>query len=499
MDSEADALATLRQYTIAGIEYTGKEIGRGSYAVVLEMKYHGLLCAGKKLGLGLHGQKIVETARRFAGECRMLSQLRHPNIVQFLGVHFESRASRVPVLVMEYLPMTLTQRLEKNGELGALPDEMIYSVLADVALGLNYLHGHIPPIVHRDLSANNVLLSRNLTAKISDLSVAKILHLSPQELSRMTKAPGNICYMPPEALEDNPQYGTSVDAFSYGILLMHVFSGKWPYPTKAVTVDPKNADKIVAVSEAQRRQQYLDEISPDNPLMNLILRCIKNNPTSRPNAAEILRRMNEVQAGFAPVNKEELLHRAKALSVSIKELQKETKSNSVKKAEPENIKSKKKTEHSAQTKSSKDKIPLHSTSAPDKAGNLQEYLTSTQVLHSSLQVDTERALENITQIKDARLSEDGNYARLEQEKERMQEIVIKTEKRQESLESLRESLKEREQRDQARVVKLQEAMNKAQELCENLRQYIKLKDNMLREFQETQLKLHQLVVEAFQP
>ena len=180
------ALAALRESNLESIECTGKVIGRGSYAVVLEMCYYGLRCAGKKFSTDLCGQSVGEqrvgdTIRRFAEESSLLSQLRHPNIVQFLGVYFQ-RGTSIPVLVMEFLPATLAQRIDKNTELGSLPSEVIYSILSDVALGVNYLHGHSPPIVHRDLSANNILLTKDLTAKISDLGVAKILHLNPREL-----------------------------------------------------------------------------------------------------------------------------------------------------------------------------------------------------------------------------------------------------------------------------------------------------------------------------
>ena len=92
-------------------------------------------------------------------------------------------------------------------------------------LGLCYLHGHAPPIIHGDLSSNNVLLTPNMTAKISDLGVARILNLTPLQVSSMTQAPGTPVYMPPEVKVANPKYDTSVDVFSYSIMMIHVFSG----------------------------------------------------------------------------------------------------------------------------------------------------------------------------------------------------------------------------------------------------------------------------------
>ena len=153
--------------------------------------------------------------------------MRHPNVVQFLGVYF-SESERVPMLVMELLPMNLISCILKHG---ILPEEISYSILNDVALGLYYLHNQLPPIVHRDLSANNVLLTYNMDAKISDLGVVRILDLTPLQVSRLTQTQDTPAYnMPPEVMVANPKYDTSVDEFSFGVMMIHIFSGQWPEP-----------------------------------------------------------------------------------------------------------------------------------------------------------------------------------------------------------------------------------------------------------------------------
>ena len=163
-------------YKLTGVCVTDRKLGHGSYATVLELEYMGLKCAGKKIHeLLLEQGDASYTVRRFEEECRLLSQVRHPNIVQFLGVYFQ-QGVRAPILVMEFLPTNLTSCIEQYS---ILPKEISYSILHDVALGLCYLHSQTPPIVHRDLSSNNVLLTPNMTAKISDLGVARILNLTP--------------------------------------------------------------------------------------------------------------------------------------------------------------------------------------------------------------------------------------------------------------------------------------------------------------------------------
>ena len=273
-------------YQLTGVRVTDRELGHGSYATVQELEYMGLKCAGKKIHEVLLRQGDNSYyVRRFKEECRLLSQARHPNIVQFLGVHFQCRA-RVPILVMEYLPTNLTSCIEQYG---ILTKEIGYSILDDVALGVYYLHTQTPPIIHRDLSSNNVLLTANMTAKISDLGVARILNLTPLQVSRMTQTPGTPAYMPPEVMVANPKYDTSVDEFSYGILMIHMFSGRWPEPQ----VGPNRMEegRLIPVTEAERREVFLRAIGNEHPLMDLILRLINNDPQVRPHASEIVERL----------------------------------------------------------------------------------------------------------------------------------------------------------------------------------------------------------------
>ena len=77
---------------------------------------------------------------------------------------------------MEFLPTTLAQCIERYDRLST---DICYAILRDVALGLRFLHEQRPRVVHRDLSANNVLLTGDMAAKISDLGVAKILQINP--------------------------------------------------------------------------------------------------------------------------------------------------------------------------------------------------------------------------------------------------------------------------------------------------------------------------------
>ena len=277
----------MERFQLTGVSETGKELGKGSYAIVVELNFRGLKCAGKKL----HGQLCNVSSqapsdregvlRRFEAECQLLERLRHPNVVQFLGVYVDRT---LPVLVMEFMHRTLSDCIQCHGR---LPDELSYGILADVATGLCFLHSSFPAVVHRDLSANNILLTPDVRAKISDLGVARILDLTPLQMTKLTTCPGTPCYMPPEALAACPVYTTSIDTFSYGVMLVHVFSGQWPIPETATRVSASGPEVVEGLTEVQRRQRYLNMLGKDHALLALIKQCLSNRPSSRPTAEQI--------------------------------------------------------------------------------------------------------------------------------------------------------------------------------------------------------------------
>ena len=198
----AQQRASLQPLLLKDVKETSNELGRGVYGVVTEVIVSGTVCAAKRLHDAIVQVKLTHyytlaellfiqehTLRRFSEEVVLHSQQRHPNIVQLIGVHYP-RGSRLPMLVMEYLPFSLTQCLEREDVEEGLPLQMKYSILFDVAKGLRYLHGKSPPIVHRDLTANNVLLTCFYTAKISDLGVSRLADTFRTH-EPLTTVPGN--------------------------------------------------------------------------------------------------------------------------------------------------------------------------------------------------------------------------------------------------------------------------------------------------------------------
>ena len=281
--------SSLDAYRLCELQVTGTKLGNGSFATVFELNFKGLKCAGKNINLSTDEKDEKDTIERFEKECQLLSRVRHPNIVQFLGVHFQENA-KIPFLVMEFLPMTLTFCIDN---FGILPNYISYSILHDIALGLNYLHSQTEPIVHRDLSSNNVLLTYNLTAKIADLGISKILNLTPLQKTRKTKNCGAPAFMPPEMNVAKPTYAISIDEFSYGIIMIHLLSTQCPEPQLPPTICTEDGE-LIPVTEAKRREMFLEMIGLDHPLMDLIKRCISNSPKKRAHASDIAQQLEEL-------------------------------------------------------------------------------------------------------------------------------------------------------------------------------------------------------------
>ena len=154
---------------------------------------------------------------KYLQECQLMSSLRHPNITLFLGICL------LPgTIVMERLETSLDDLLE---HIPNLPLSLKRSVLEDVASGLLYLHNRPSPVIHRDLTSKNVLLTYSLVAKITDMVNSRIVDLRGGQMARtLSKLPGKFVYMPPEAQDDAHRYGPSLDIFSFGHLALYTLT-----------------------------------------------------------------------------------------------------------------------------------------------------------------------------------------------------------------------------------------------------------------------------------
>ena len=270
-----------------GVSGPKENLGRGCYGNVFIVEHKKTRYAAKEIHSflldGVTEEKKKELKEGFLRECCQSNMIRHPNIVQFMGIYYIKKSPDLPIMVTELLTKNLPTFITTNRCKIAMKRKL--SILFDVSLGLSHLHGTDPSIIHRNLSSNNVLLTDQLVAKISDLGMAKMIKAdSKQTRSRLTAKSSSIDFLPPEVLHildvEVPIYGTPVDVFAFAGIALHLFSEKWPTPCEAKSLDRIKVE-LVALTEVQRRQEYLDKVE-DGKLKEMLITCLDDEPSRRP-------------------------------------------------------------------------------------------------------------------------------------------------------------------------------------------------------------------------
>ncbi|XP_072126194.1 ankyrin repeat and protein kinase domain-containing protein 1-like isoform X3 [Mobula birostris] len=172
----------------------------------------------------LHGtsQRLDEDVLR---EAELMSSLQFPHVVSLVGLY--CHPDEPLGIVMEFLPFgSLASVQERLSLLPALRVRLIH----EVALGMNYLHGLDPPLLHLDLNPRNVLLDGELHAKIADFGLSKLKRMSSSDSSCLVA--GTLEYLPPECFDpgkDHYKPGPPTDIYSFGIIIWSILTGKHPY------------------------------------------------------------------------------------------------------------------------------------------------------------------------------------------------------------------------------------------------------------------------------
>ena len=281
--------ATPQKFQFQNLQILRKEcLGTGSYGKVCKAILDQLPCAVKLLHPVLFqfndpaSQTIV---RRFEQECEFLSEIRHPHVVQYLGVARDPESGLL-VLLMELMDESLTGFLERSNE--PLPYHLQVSLCHDVALALAYLH--LNGIIHRDLSSNNVLLIAGSRAKVTDFGMSKLSQMHPR-MTPLTQCPGTAVYMAPEALRNPPVYSEKLDIFSTGVIAIQVMTRNFPDPGPAMTAhkDPRypTGTILVPTPEIERRKTDIDTIDVTHPLLLVALDCLKDGDNERLSAPQL--------------------------------------------------------------------------------------------------------------------------------------------------------------------------------------------------------------------
>ena len=241
------------------VELTDEIVGNGAWGVVKIANFTGIKVAAKCL----HNIVLSEyNMQIFTREMEISAQIRHPNILQFIGATHES------IILSELMPTSLYKELESHPL--AYPE--ILKIALDVCAALNYLHNHRPhPILHRDISSPNVLLEASKDkiwkAKLSDYGSANFAH----KVTIISVCPGCPAYSAPEA-SFTKQHSPAMDVYSFGILLAEMVLCQHPSLTRSAQIE-----------------------TIQWPSLKLLIQdCLIFEPRSRPTATEVLSQIKQL-------------------------------------------------------------------------------------------------------------------------------------------------------------------------------------------------------------
>ncbi|GBG34800.1 Protein kinase, putative [Hondaea fermentalgiana] len=266
---------------------------RGAGGELFLAKWRGLRVVVKSCAnMVSNEQALVD----LGNEISLLSTLRHPHLVLFLGAAFDTK-HMTPLLVMEYCPGgTLEERIVRFASEGkAVPKREKIKYTYELALGMNFLHGC--GIVHRDLKPSNVLLTATGDLKLTDFGLAKFIPAKNKKLGdkfSMTGETGSFRYMAPEVFK-HEQYNEKVDVYSFSLIVYWMQTATRPFV--------QYTDPVAAVSAAA-----LEEVRPKLPknlepgLRNLLSDAWSQQPEGRPSFEEIVTRLDEMGYESTPLN-----------------------------------------------------------------------------------------------------------------------------------------------------------------------------------------------------
>ncbi|KAL5719203.1 hypothetical protein ACHQM5_012014 [Ranunculus cassubicifolius] len=257
-------------------------IGRGGSGKVYRAELSANHVLAVKRFSSEDGEEEINVQGTYMNEIKILTEVRHRNIVKLYGFCLHSRHS---FLIYEYMQKgSLASVLSNEIDIAEFDWAKRLDVIKSVGNALSYLHHDcMPPIVHRDLSSNNILLNSEFEACVSDFGSAELLIPNTTTWASIAGTKG---YMAPE-LAYSMVVTEKSDVYSFGVLTLEVIMGK--HPRELMSVAPE-----IDVSSSSR--YVLDSrLSPPDAhtAMNiqsafvLALACLHSNPHSRPTMRQV--------------------------------------------------------------------------------------------------------------------------------------------------------------------------------------------------------------------
>ncbi|KAJ0985363.1 hypothetical protein J5N97_003719 [Dioscorea zingiberensis] len=265
------------------------EIGAGGYGKV----YKGILPNGQIVAIKRAQAGSLQGAAEFKTEIELLSRVHHKNLVGLVGFCFEQGEQ---MLVYEFIPNgTLRENLSERSS-KQLDWMRRLKIALDSARGLAYLHELAdPPIIHRDIKSDNILLDEKLNAKVADFGLSKLV--SDAEKGHVsTQVKGTLGYLDPEYYMTQ-QLTEKSDVYSFGVVMLELIAGRPPlHKGKYIVREVRLALNMRSEDQYCGLRDMVDPViqSSENLIafkgfVELALRCVEETAVRRPSMNQVVK------------------------------------------------------------------------------------------------------------------------------------------------------------------------------------------------------------------
>ena len=248
-----------------------KDLGAGSFGRVYLVSHKKTKCQYALKAIDKKNKSNIEEKPYFRREIEIMYRIHHPNVVKLYG-HFED--NNYCYFIMEYIPRgNIYSLIPKHGK-KKQSNQLIASIIKDVAKSVYFLHKMNPPIIHRDIKPENVLMDENYNIKLADFGWSNYLD---NEEKRSTVC-GTPIYLAPEMI-NRKGHDERVDIWCIGVLLFELSTGRVPFQGNNIDVLKYNIRNM--------KISWPSDI--DREAKDLISKILKYNPNDRLTVEEILR------------------------------------------------------------------------------------------------------------------------------------------------------------------------------------------------------------------
>lgn len=268
-------------------------LGEGAFAEVYRVKHRFLgrqaLKVMKRTGMSM------ADIQEMLGEAILLSRIGHPNIVRVFDANvFDTETGPCGYFTMEYVAGGSLQKFWQSFGADLIPVATVLDLIKQVCRGLALAHSESPPIVHRDIKPQNILVgyeAEGLRARVSDFGLAKAVN----PLTLLATTAGTVAFKPPEAFAERQGDSCASDVWAIGATLYMLLTDKLPFDRAAVSADapPRSTALLVPPSR----------INPNvtTSLDHVLERALRANSGERyQNAGELLQAIEAAETAKLP-------------------------------------------------------------------------------------------------------------------------------------------------------------------------------------------------------